>query len=117
METSTVANERTILDELIERRRELWAARDEIEAQTHEIQVEIEKLTPGGEDSMEWHRLAAISLRERTPEAAEAADRQWLLMMARSHLARGSRPDLSDHRAQEIDETMDEILRGSGSVQ
>lgn len=109
----TEKTERTILDELVERRRELWAERDEIEAQLHELQAEIDKIAPGNLDAVEWHRLAAISLRERTPEAERAADRQWLVMMARSHLLRGSRPDLHGHRASEIDEVMDEMLKGS----
>jgi hypothetical protein len=112
--TEAAMSERTILDELIERRRELWRARDEVEAQTHEIQVEIEKLAGGNADSAEWHRLAAISLRTRTPEAAQAADRQWLLMMARSHLARGTRPDMGSHRQNEIDELCDLLSRGEG---
>jgi hypothetical protein len=103
-------NETTVLDELVARRRELWAERNEVEAQLHEIEAEIAKIAPPNPDAAEWHRLAAIALRERTPEAQEAADKQWLLTMARSHLSRGSRPDLTDHRAQEVEETMDEIL-------
>jgi hypothetical protein len=107
----TAMGERTILDELVERRRELWRARDEVEAQLHEIECEIAKIAPANHDAAEWHRLAAIALRERTPEAAEAADRQWLIRMARSYLASGKRPEMGSHRQAEIDEMCDELSR------
>jgi hypothetical protein len=111
MQGTNETTERTVLDELVARRRELWAERSEVEAQLHEIEAEIAKVAPPNLDAAEWHRLAAIAQRERTPEAQEAADKQWLLMMARSHMKRGSRPDMGDHRQAEIDATMDDLLR------
>jgi hypothetical protein len=81
---------------------------DEEQAKLHDLQAQRDDEW-GDELGAAWHRVAAVSLRTRTPEAKAVEDRTWLVMMATMHVKNGTVPEEGSHRAAEIEEAMDAI--------
>jgi seryl-tRNA synthetase len=106
----------TVLDALRESIREIDAEHREtqlhlaeLDARRHELDEQIARI--GGDAlAAEWHRLGAISCRNRTPENEQAAHEAYVTHMAAMHLRHGTVPNLY---RDEIEARMDE-LRGGG---